>query len=149
MNKAEVIEKLTQLLQREYLQRDIYETYSYYLFGVASPAIQEHLKGHLAEEQLHIETLQRYLMGFGARPVTQRMKVPVIDPLKLENILEINFELENEAVEKYSETIEALEGHVEYVSLRVDLEDILKQEQEHSHDLIRWCERFSSERSSS
>jgi bacterioferritin (cytochrome b1) len=140
--KEKVIELVKDLLLREFLQRDLYETYSFYLFGLASPAIQDHLKGHLAEEQLHIETLQRYLMGFGAEPVVERAKVPTIKPLTLDAILEINHELEGEAVKKYSEAIEFLEGNVQFTSLRVDLEDILKQEQEHEHDLIQWLGRW-------
>lgn len=145
MNKKNVIKLLKNLLQREFLQRDIYETYSFYLFGVASPAIQEHLKVHLAEEQLHIETLQRYLMGYGADPLVSRKEIPLIEPLILDNILDINFKLEKEAVEKYSEAIEKLEGNIEFTSLRVDLEDILKQEQEHTHDLIQWTGRWKNE----
>lgn len=136
--RATVTLLLTDLLQRECLQRDIYETYGYYLSGRSSPAIFEHLKGHLQEEQLHIDTIQRYLMGFGVPPVTTRAKIPVIEPVTLDAILEVNFELEKEAVEIYSEAIELLEGDKEYTSLRVDLEDILKQEQEHTHDLIQW-----------
>jgi len=127
---------------KEFLQRDLYETYSFYLFGLPSPAIQAHLKTHLQEELLHIETLQRYLMGYGADPVTERAKIPVIKPLTLETILELNFELEQEAVKKYSEMIELLEGKVDYTSLRVDLEDILKQEQEHTHDLTQWLNKW-------
>lgn len=145
MDKNSVINLLKELLRREYLQRDIYETYSYYLFGISSPAIQEHLKLHLQEEQLHIDTLQRYLMGFGAKPTTKRLPVPIIDPLTLEAILDINFELEREAVKRYSEAIEALEGNTKFTSLRIDLEDILKQEQEHTHDLIQWLGKWNDE----
>lgn len=136
--KSQVTQLLTDLLQREYLQRDLYETYGYYLSGLSSPAIHDHLKEHMAEEQLHIDTLQRYLMGYGVAPVTQRAKIPTITPLTLEAILEFNFELEKEAVELYSEAIELIEGDKQFTSLRVDLEDIIKQEQEHTHDLIQW-----------
>ena len=59
---------------------------------------------------------------------------------------DINFELEKTAVKKYSEAIEALEGDVTYTSIRVDLEDILKQEQEHTHDLIQWLGRWKNAR---
>lgn len=141
---SQIIPLLQELLQREFLQRDIYETYSYYLFGLHSPAIQDHLKQHLQEEQLHIETLQRYLMGLGAKPMVERAVIPIINPLSLEAILDINFELEQEAVKKYSEAIEFLERKVEYTSIRVDLEDILKQEQEHTHDLIQWLGRWNN-----
>ena len=51
--------------------------------------------------------------------------------------------MESETVKQYSEAIEALEGNAEFTSLRVDLEDILKQEQEHTHDLIQWLGRWN------
>ncbi len=146
VKKEEVTSLLKDLLKREYLQRDIYETYSYYLSGLESPAIQEHLKAHLQEEQAHIDILCRYLMGLGAEPLLSRQEIPKIKPLTLQQILKINFKLENEAVKKYSEAIHLLESDVEYTSIRVDLEDILKQEQEHSHDLVQWLDRWRDER---
>ena len=143
MDKKDLITLLQKLLQREYLQRDLYETYSYYLFGTDSPAIQQHLKIHQAEEQIHIETLQRYLMGLGAKPLTSRLSIPGIEPLTLQAILEVNHEMEADTVREYSEAIEAMEGNSQYTSIRVDMEDILKQEQEHSHDLIQWLGRWN------
>jgi len=137
-----VIAILEELLQLEYLQRDIYETYGYYLSGLESPAIHDHLKIHLQEEQLHIDILCRYLMGYGAKPMLKRTPVPVIEPVTLKSILDLNFLLEKEAVEKYSEAIHTLEEDVKHTAIRVDLEDILKQEQEHSHDLIQWLNRW-------
>jgi len=136
--RAIITQLLADLLQREYLQRDIYETYGFYLSGLHAPAIHEHIKTHIQDEQLHIETLQRYLMGMGVPPVTARAKIPEIKPITLEAIIEFNYELEKEAVELYAEAIELVEGDRDYTSLRVDLEDIIKQEQEHTHDLIQW-----------
>jgi len=136
---------LEELLQLEYLQRDIYETYGYYLSGLESPAIHDHLKIHLQEEQLHIDLLCRYLMGYGAKPLLKRLPVPVIEPLSLKSILELNFELEKEAVEKYSQAIHTLEQDVAHTAARVDLEDILKQEQEHCHDLIQWLNMWNND----
>jgi len=140
------IELLEELLQLEYLQRDIYETYGYYLSGLESPAIHGHLKVHLAEEQLHIDILTRYLMGYGAAPMLKRKPIPDIQPVSLSGILDANFTLEKEAVEKYSNAIHTLETDVKHTALRVDLEDILKQEQEHTHDLIQWLNRWRDER---
>jgi len=138
-SKKIIVVLLRELLLNEYLQRDIYETYSYYLFGLTAPAIQEHLKIHQQEEQTHIEILQRYLMGLGEPPMRDRVPVPEI-PLKLTDILLYNLDLERKAVKTYSECIHTLEPHVEHTALRVDLEDILKQEQEHLHDLVQWLE---------
>ena len=144
MTRDEIINLLQELLQREFLQRDLYETYNFYLSGLESPAIFEHFKVHQQEEQLHIELLQRYLMGYGAPPMVQRAPIPVIEPVGLNSLLKFNFELEKDAVKTYSETIEMLDGYSAYTSLKIDLEDILKQEQEHTHDLIQWLGLWKS-----
>lgn len=146
ISKDTVIALLEELLQLEYLQRDIYETYGYYLSGLESPAIHDHLKVHLQEEQAHIDILCRYLMGYGGKPLTERKAIPKINQPTLQKILDLNFELEQDAVKKYSNVIHTLESDVTYTSLRVDLEDILKQEQEHTHDLVQWLNRWADER---
>jgi len=142
-NQVTVVDLLYQLLLDEYLQRDVYETYSYYLFGLASPALQEHLKEHRDEEDKHIEVLQRYLMGFGAPPLLERSQIPEIDP-PIREILKYNLQLEIDAVEGYAKAIEVLDNlgengdRARITALRVDLENILVQEQEHLHDLTQW-----------
>lgn len=146
VNKTQVISLLKDLLQREFLQRDLYETYNYYLSGLASPAIFEHFKIHQQEEQLHIQLIQRYLMGYGCPPMVERAPIPVLNPVSLETILDFHFELEQEAVRKYSEILDLLEGHPEFTSLRIDLEDVLSQEQEHTHDLIQWLNLWEKQR---
>lgn len=139
IKRQKVINLLEDLLAREYLQRDVYETYSYWLFGLSSPAIQNHLKDHMKEEMKHIEVLQRYLMYYKGAPMTKRMKIPNIEP-DMVGILQYDLGLEVDAVERYTKAIQYLESDPEYTSLRVDLEDILVQEQEHVHDLYQWLE---------
>lgn len=135
----DVINLLTKLLLQEYQQRDLYETYGYYLYGLSSPAIQTHLAEHLKQEMAHIEILQRYLMELEADPVVDRLEIPRVEP-PIENILKKDLELEREAVKNYSVAIRALEDsqNEQFIALRVDLENILVQEQEHVHDLIQW-----------
>lgn len=137
ITKQEVVDLIKDLLLHEYMQRDIYETYSYYLFGFESPAIQQHLKEHMTQEQLHIEILQRYLMGYGAPPVLERLSIPKVD-LTLKAILDLNYQEESNTVKAYAKAITVLENEEEYTSLRMELEDIIKQEQEHAHDLVQW-----------
>lgn len=137
-NKESVCEMLQSLLQDEYLQRDVYEQYSYLLFGPSGIPVQEHLKEHLEEEMAHIETLQRYLTAFGEVPSVERKPIPVV-PATLKDIMELDQRLEKAAVERYSEAIKMLEScDAEFIPLRVDLEDIVSQEQEHLMDLDRW-----------
>ena len=142
ISHTEVIKTLNNLLLDEYLQRDVYETYSYYLFGLCSPALQQHLKEHRAEEDKHIALLQRYLMGFQAEPLLKRLAIPKISP-PITNILKKDLELEQRAVKHYAEASRLLTPATtpEFISLRVDVENILIQEQGHVHDLVQWLGR--------
>ena len=133
---------LRELLLNEYLQRDIYETYSYYLFGLAAPTVQIHLKSHQQEEQLHIDLLKRYLMGLGEPPLSNRLPIPKL-PLRLQDLLRYNLDLEAKAVKRYEECIHTLKPHAAYSSLREDLENILAQEQSHSNDLTKHMNQYS------
>ena len=139
ISREKIVKLLEDLLLREYLQRDVYETYSYWLFGLSAPGIQKHLEEHMEEEMKHIETLQRYLMYYKGQPLIKRTKIPEIETDIIE-ILQYDLALEVEAVENYTEAIEYLSQDREYTSLKVDLENILAQEQEHVHDLYQWLE---------
>lgn len=138
-NQHKIIHMLRQLLLDEYLQRDIYETYSYYLFGLCSSDLQKHLQEHRAHEDKHIQVLNRYLMGLRAEPLLKRLPVPKINP-PIGNLLMADLELELVAVEHYSNAVLMLDEMRDprFVSLRVDLENILSEEQEHVHDLQQW-----------
>jgi len=141
----QLLELLNNLLLIEYQQRDVYETYSYYLFGLSSPGIQEHLEEHRKEEDEHIKTLQRYLAALDAEPLLKRLEIPTINP-PIKNILKEDLRLERDAIKYYSDAIAEIEkivenGEREFTALRVDLENILVQEQEHVHDLIQWLRK--------
>jgi len=140
--KQEIIDILYTLLRKEYLQRDVYETYSYYLFGPSAPAIQQHLKEHLQEEQGHIATLQRYLAHLGAAPLLDRLDLNkygnIPGPISFKKILEWDLKLEESAVSEYTKIISLLESKKSFTSLRIELENILIQEQEHVHDIAQW-----------
>jgi len=149
-----IIEMLQGLLRDEYLQRDVYEAYQYSLYGVAVPGIQEHLKDHMEEEMKHIIVLQRYLMEFGGEVPLDRHPVPKINP-NMESILKKDLELEYQAVTHYAQTIGFLDGlecvegeelcdKLRFTALRIDLENILVEEQEHVHDLIQWLNQPGS-----
>jgi bacterioferritin (cytochrome b1) len=138
-NRLKVLSLLEPLLLDEYLQRDVYDTYSYYLFGLCSPKLQEHLSSHRTEEDKHIKLLQRYMMSLRAAPLLKRLPIPVINP-PIGNILFKNLELEMAAVAQYSKAVLVLDALKDpaFVSLKVDLENILIEEQEHVHDLQQW-----------
>ena len=138
----QIIKLLQNLLLTEYLQRDVYETYSYYLFGLCSPELQQHLEQHRQEEDKHIKLLNRYLMSLRAEPLLDRLPVPAIKP-PIGNLLLFNLNLEKDAVADYAAAIIQLEKmqNPQYVPLRVDIENILVEEQEHVHDLEQWLRK--------
>lgn len=138
-----ILDALNTLLQKEYLQRDLYETYDYLIFGPSSVGIREHLREHMEEETEHVRILQRYIVSMGGKPTLERLPVPEINPLSLGGILKKDLELERDAVTSYTTQIKALESDENYTSLRVDLENILVVEQEHTHDLERWIRDYS------
>lgn len=146
-----VVELLQHLLLDEYLQRDVYEAYYYELLGTAAPGIQDEIKEHLDEEMEHILILQRYLMELGGNPPRNRHPIPKVEP-NMGAILKKDLELEYKAVAHYAQAIGFLDGlecaegeemcdKQRFTALRVDLENILVQEQEHVHDLIQWLNR--------
>lgn len=139
----DVVEMLQDLLMREYEQRDLYESYDYLMLGPEAIAIQEHLQEHLDQEMEHIRVLHRYLTHVNVRPTLERLPVPNITPLSLQGILSKDLELEKAAVEKYTSAIHRLEELPEWTSLRVDLENILSEEQEHVHDIERWLKDYA------
>ena len=136
-----IFDTLQDLLQDECLQRDVYEAYDYLLLG-PEDAVREHIAEHLEEEMEHIRVLQRYLVANNYKPTTIRKEIPSID-LSFEGILRANLKLEEDAVSKYTAAIIMLEGMEKFTALRVDLENTLSQEQEHTHDLQIWLKRYS------
>jgi len=143
LQQEQVISTLQSLLMDEYQQRDLYESYDYLFFGLASSPIQEHLREHAEQEMDHARVLQRYLVAYGAIPTLERKPIPVVEPLSFEGILQKDLELEHAAVENYTQMIKMLEGDDAYTALRVDLENIIIQEQEHVHDLSQWLREYN------
>ena len=137
LSKEEVLEILQDLLKKECLQRDLYQAYDYLLFGPEAVGVKEHLQEHQAEEMEHIGILQRYIVGMGGIPTIERLQIPDI-ATNLTYIMAFDLEREQAAVSDYSSFIMALENNQEFVSLKVEIENILIQEQEHAHDLQRW-----------
>jgi bacterioferritin (cytochrome b1) len=134
-----IVEILYQLLLDEYLQRDVYETYHYHLFGLESSPLQEHLAEHRVDEEKHIKVLQRYIMEFEAEPLTDRKEIPKLTP-PLRNILKFNLDLEKAAVTNYANAIKQIEDQndPELSALRIELENILVEEKEHVQDFLQW-----------
>lgn len=139
----DVVDALQDLLKQEYLQRDVYESFRYLLFSPAGIPVREHLEEHMGEEMGHIDTLQRYIVGYGSVPTLVRLPVRDLGEYNLKSIMQYNLELEKDAVRNYSLTIGALEKlGPEFVALKNELENIVVQESEHVHDLERWLKEW-------
>lgn len=135
----DVVDALQDLLMKEYLQRDVYESFRYMLFSPAGIPIRSHLEEHMMEEMNHIDVLQRYIVGYSKLPTLERYPVKDLGEYSLKAIMEYNLELEQDAVNSYSLLISALgKQGPEYIALISELENIVVQEAEHVHDLQRW-----------
>jgi bacterioferritin (cytochrome b1) len=135
-----VFEILQDLLVAEYLQRDVYEAYDYLLLG-PEDTVREHIREHLEEEMEHIRVLHRYLVTGNQKPTLERKEIPSID-LSFQEILKVNLDLEKEAINKYISAIKLIEDSEKFTPLKVDLENILVQEQEHAHDIEIWLKNY-------
>lgn len=140
LKMSDICNVLQDLLLEEYRQRDVYESYRYMLFGPSGIPVKEHLEEHMNEEMEHVDILQRYIVSLNEVPVTKRLEIPAPKKMDLEGLMELNLELENLAVSKYSAVTKALEklNHPAHVALINDIQTIVSQEQEHVHDLERW-----------
>jgi bacterioferritin (cytochrome b1) len=136
----DIVATLQDLLMEEYLQRDVYESYRYLLFGASGIGVKDHLEEHMAQEMGHIDTLQRYIVSLGQVPTTERFPIPAPIQYNLNSLMLLNLELERKALEKYSIVVHGLEAlnNKLHVALINDLETITSEEQEHCHDLERW-----------
>lgn len=144
-SNARIVKLLNSLLLAEYQQRDLYETYDYWLLGALGISIQEHLQEHLKQEMEHARVLQRYLVELGGTPLVKRLGISKITKPTIDKILRLDLKYEEAAVAAYSEAIDLLEKS-DFDSLRVDLENILVDEQEHVHDIKRWLQQSRSRR---
>lgn len=140
--EIDIVGGLNELLKSEYLQRELYQAYDYLLAGPEAIAVQEHLREHLDQEMEHIQVLQRYITGLGEVPTLERLPIPDLSPVSLRVILEKDLEWELKAVADYTIFLQKLDQIPELRALAVDIENILSQEMEHSHDLHRWLKEL-------
>jgi bacterioferritin len=129
----EVLPLLQEALKAEFQQWDLYYAYKSQLKGLYREPIEEHFAEHAEEEAQHIETLQRFIVGMGAVPTTERRSIPSLDKINVRDIINLQLKFEIEAVEMYKTILSKLDKNSE--PLKIEIEDILAQETEHMHDL--------------
>lgn len=127
-----LVSLLQMALKGEYQQWDMYSHYKDVLRGSDRTAISEEFVLHAQEELAHIDTLQRYLVGFGVVPTIERDMIPLSSSYKKDDILRLQIEFEKKAVKTYQQILLVLK---ETSPLRIELENILAKEKEHVQDL--------------
>lgn len=128
-----VLDLLQEALMGEFRQWDLYYAYKESLLGLCSPSIAADFEENAGEEASHISTLQRYIVGMGERPTVKRHVIPELPKgSKIEQLVALQLKFEREAVELYGKIINKLG---EDSPLKIELENILAKEQEHTHEL--------------
>lgn len=129
----EVLPLLQEALKAEFQQWDLYYAYKSQLKGLSRDPIEEHFADHAEEEAAHIEVLQRFIVGMGEIPTTERRPIPTLKDNNIREIIALQLKFETEAVGMYKLILSKLDKESE--PLRIEIEDILAQETEHMHDL--------------
>jgi len=124
---------LQKALVAEFQQWDVYHNYKTQLQGLSRDPIAQHFEEHAKEEAEHIDILQRHLVGMGVVPTTERLPIPQVTCPSIQAIVAMQLEIELAAVDVYEQILTLMADSP--TALRVDIETILSQEQEHSHDL--------------
>ena len=133
VTSASVLPMLQEALKTEYQQWDMYYTYKDRLRGACRDSVADHFEEHAKDEADHIETLQRHIQAMGAEPTLDRLSIPKLEKVELRPILLLQIKFEEQAVAHYKMLLDTL-GE-ENSALRIDIENIMTQEQEHAHDL--------------
>lgn len=128
-----VLDLLQNALQAEFQQWDLYYAYKSQLMGLSRDPIADHFEEHAEDEASHIEVLQRFIVGMGETPTTERKPIPGLEKADIEQIIALQLSFEQEAVSVYENILAELGD--EAPALRIEVENILAQEQEHVHDL--------------
>jgi bacterioferritin len=130
----EIVPFLQEALRGEYQQWDLYYAYKSVLMGTTRDSIAEHFAEHADDEAKHIELLQRHIVSFGEEPTLERHPIPKLEDMTVTDIIALQLSFEEKAVAFYEKILQVLDD--ENSALRIDIENVLSQEQEHAHDLV-------------
>jgi hypothetical protein len=131
------VEILTNLLLKEYQQRDVCETYAYILDK--NPIFSQKLKEHFAREAPRLVFLQNCITKLGKVPTSNRLTVPPLSNLSPEGVLALQYQMELENIGDYKAAIQALPE--EYSSIKAELSLILEEE---TKDAMEFLELLSA-----
>ena len=132
VTRATLVRGLQEDLAREYQAIIQYTIYSQALDGAEYMAIAKELEKHAHQELDHALRIARQLDYFGAYP-THEPK-PVATPKEAKGMLRADLAAEDETIRNYRERIGQAQELGEF-ALAEELEQIIKQEQDHQIEL--------------
>jgi len=127
---SELIELLNKAIAREIGVSVQYMWQHVMAIGMKSPEVKEIFKDIAIEEMKHAEKIAERLFYLGGTPTSK--PTPINVGGSLENMVEEDLELENEAIELYRKIIE-LAAEKEDSTTRLLFEEILTEEEDHKH----------------
>jgi bacterioferritin (cytochrome b1) len=139
--KEELIQLLNKALTMEYAANIQYVTHAEMVFGLYSEPVISQLENNADDETKHAakvrSLLSDYLLAIPTMVVFERLGA-----VKVEDILAINLKSEKAAVDIYKSILVKIEEAkieipYEYETLKYDVDEILREEQEHIVELER------------
>ncbi|MBS1815354.1 MAG: ferritin-like domain-containing protein [Acidobacteria bacterium] len=128
----ELIDALNEDLAREYQAVIAYTVYSNVLKGAEYMKIADELKLHATEELQHAMIIADQIDYLGGMPTVTPKPVKLSE--KPKDMLRFDLDNETETIREYRKRVKQAEALGHY-SLSEQIREILKQEQEHQHDL--------------
>ncbi|MGH2537032.1 MAG: ferritin-like domain-containing protein [Candidatus Promineifilaceae bacterium] len=134
MNKETLIQHLNEDLSGELGAIVQYLTYAAKSTGPYRPQLSEFFLKEIADEQLHAQFLANKVVALGGEPVSEARPVPAAGSNR--EMLEAVLAAERQAVADYTQ--HAMEAD-EFgdVGLKVELEDIVRDETSHAEETAR------------
>jgi bacterioferritin len=131
-SRAALVQGLQEDLQREYQAIIQYVIYSQVLDGAENMAIAKELEKHAHQELDHALRIARQIDYFGAYPAHQPKTVKT--PKDTKGMLRADLQAEDDTIASYRTRIRQAQELGEY-ALAEELEQIVKQEQDHQIEL--------------
>ena len=134
MDKQKLIEKLNEDLSNELSAIIQYITYAAQVTGPYRPQLVSFLLDEVPDEQGHAQFLANKIVALGGVPTTKAAPVAVGKTNK--ELLEAVLDAEQKAVNGYKERAEQADEFGD-IGLKVQLEDMLRDETEHKEQTER------------
>lgn len=133
MTNEELIEALNLALAQEHACAIRYATHAATITGPYAEPIAERLNEISADEVDHAAKLRERILALGGEPTLDVSTEDLTPASKLKDILRINIDEENHAIEMYQRILNAVPQ--ENAILYQTLQELIRDEQEHLEEL--------------